>query len=176
MKRVLFLALILCILSVSACTAKAEACPSPTADTKLMTNTEDGYCLLYPAEDVIIDPYVIVANPNSAPGDMPGEAWAVINTQDAAGRTASQVADEMTAAVGPGFNITQTEIEVGGEQAIVVDGMPGQDSNRMVLIIHEGRLYTLTVMPWYPSAGSSLDKLYNTIIQSLHFMSKAAQP
>ena len=61
-----------------------------------------------------------------------------------------------------------------GGQAIVIDGLPGQDSNRMVVIARNDRLYTLTFEPWYPAAAGSgqttpLEHLYETIIKSIHF-------
>src|SRR5512133_3560808 len=68
-------------------TASANTCPTASADTKLLTNTKDGYCLLYPAEDSAALPGWVVINPNSNPGDTPGDAWVYIQAQDAAGRS-----------------------------------------------------------------------------------------
>src|SRR6266498_3180526 len=50
------------------------ACPSETADLKLFINADDGYCLLYPAEDAPNPPYLIIIHPNGMPGDVPGDA------------------------------------------------------------------------------------------------------
>ncbi|HVF25808.1 MAG TPA: hypothetical protein VNA23_07955 [Anaerolineales bacterium] len=148
------------------------ACPTPTAETKLLTNSEDGYCLLYPAEYSTTIPKYIVINPISAPGDIPGEAWLNIATADAAGRTAAQIADEAIAAVGEGFNITRFEAVVDGEQAVVVDGLPGQDSARNVFIVHNGRLYNIIFMPWLPNATepTALENLYTIAMDTLHFL------
>jgi hypothetical protein len=158
-----------------AASATTSVCPTATADTKLLTSTHDGYCLLYPAEDSAAMPGWVVINPNSAPGDVPGDAWVYIQVQDAAGKTAAAVAEEAIAAVGTGFNITKTEIAIDGDQAIVIDGLPGQDSNRIVMIERNNRLYTLTFAPWQPSAAGSgqttpLEHLYDTVIKSIHFM------
>jgi len=170
----LILVLTLSMLIQTACTTSAKACPTPTSGTKLLTNTEEGYCLLYPAEDSTSVSHFIVINPINAPGDMPGDAWVNIYMQDSGGRTATQVADAQIAAAGSGFNITKTEVEVDGEKAIVIDGLPGQDSNRLVIIVSNDRFYTLTFEPWYPSAEgigqpTSLEYLYKTIIESMHF-------
>ena len=174
-KPMLILILILTMLVQAACAPSTNACPTPTSDTKLLTNTEDGYCVLYPAESSTDLPDWIVINPISAPGDIPGDAWVNIQVQDAASRTAAQAADELITAAGTGFNITRDEIEVDGNQAIMIDGLPGQDSNRVVLIVRNERLYTLTFMPWQPgTAGTGqmtpLEHLYETIIQSIHFL------
>jgi hypothetical protein len=92
---------------------------------------------------------------------------------DAQGQTAAQAADAASAGFGEGFNITKTAIEVDGVQGVVVDGLPGQDSNRQVFIVSNGRLYQIVFEPWYPnaSAPTPLEGLYKTIIETLHFMS-----
>jgi hypothetical protein len=174
-KPISMLILMLTLLAQAACApSSASACPTPTADTKLLTNAEDGYCLLYPAEDSAEMPGFVVINPIAAAGDMPGEAWVNIQVQDAAGRTAAQVAEEAITAAGAGFNITRMEVPVDGGQAIVLDGLPGFDSNRIVITERNERLYILTFLPWRPGAAGSgqvtpLEHLYETMMQSIHF-------
>ncbi len=114
----------------------------------------------------------VVINPTSAPGDAPGDAWLNIQMQDAAGRTVAQFADEIVANAGPSFNITVEDVQVDGSPAIVVDGLPGQDSNRIVMIVHNDRLYTLTFMPWYPNAAepTPLENLYTMAMDTFHFL------
>ena len=177
-KQWLLLILTLTMLVQAACntiapTSSADVCPMGTADLKLLTNTEGGYCLLYPAEYSTDMANFIVINPITGFGDMPGDAWVSINVTDAQGQTAIQVADIASAGLGEGFNITKTNIEVDGAQGVVVDGLPGQDSNRQVFIVSNDRLYQLVFAPWYPNASAStpLEDLYTTIIETLHFMS-----
>jgi len=149
------------------------ACPSETADLKLFMNAEAGYCLLYPTEDSIGLPALIIINPNGAVGgDMPGDAWAQITVEDASGRTVAQVADEKIAEAGEGFNITRSEILIDGKQAVVVDGRPAQDPSREVFIVDNDRLYTLYFLPWDPRADwfSELEKLYSSVIASFHVL------
>ena len=114
----------------------------------------------------------VVINPISGLSDVPGEAWLNIQMQDAAGRTVAQFADEIMATVGAGFNITIEEVQVDGSPAIVVDGLPGLDSNRIVMIVHNDRLYTLTFMPWQPNAAepTPLENLYTMVIDTFHFL------
>ena len=114
----------------------------------------------------------VVINPIAGPGDVPGEAWVNIHVQDAAGRTVAQFADEVRTAAGTDFNITLLEVQVDGGPAIVVDGLPGMDSNRMVMIVRNDRLYTLTFMPWFPNAAepTPLENLFTTVMDTLHFL------
>ncbi len=74
------------------------------------------------------------------------------------------------AAAGPGFNIERTELQVDGEPAVVVDGLPGPDPWRRVFVVHEERLYTLSFQPWVPGGATALDELYTLVIESLHFL------
>ena len=147
-------------------------CPTETTDLKLFTNAEDGYCLLYPAEDTTIPPALIVIDPTGMPGDMPGNAWMQIITENASGRTAAQVADSQIAEAGEGFNITRSEILMDGKTAVVVDGLPGQDPSRKVFIVGNDRLYTFFFTPWVPNAEgfSQLEKLYTTVVDSFHLL------
>ena len=171
-KLILSLMLMLTTLAQASCSNSRDACPAPTSETKLLTNAEEGYCLLYPAEYSTTFPDQIVINPASDGGEMPGDAWLYIEITDAAGRTAAQIADEGIVALGEGFNITRFEVEVDGEQAVVVDGLPAQDSARYVFIVHNERLYNLIFMPWYPNVAepTPLENLYTMVMDTLHFL------
>ena len=153
-----------------------DACPSETVDLKLFTNADDGYCLLYPAEDTPNPPYLIIINPNGMPGDVPGDAWVQISVEKALGRTLEQVVDEQIAEAGDGFNITHDEILIDGKQAIVVDGLPGPDPWRKVFIVVNDHLYTLFFLPWAPNTAEfpQLEKLYSTTINTFHFLPPAS--
>ncbi len=151
---------------------RADGCPSETADLKLLVNIEEGYCLLYPADDVFVPLRFVVINPERRTADTPGAAWVDIMVEDATGRTAAQVADAKIAEWGEGFNITREETLVDGVPAVVVDGLPGVDSVRVVFIVSNDRLYALHFMPWFPNPNevTRLDELYKTIMDTLHFL------
>ena len=156
-------------------TEQAESCPAATADLKLLVSTEHGFCLLYPAEFTWDGARLIVLNPNGAAGDVPGEAWLLVSISEAGGQTAAQLADARIAEIGQGFEVTRTEMTIDGQQAIVVDGLPGQDSNRLVFIVSNDRLYMLAFEPWFPQDGaSSLEKLYQAVIDSIRFLPTSA--
>ena len=151
-----------------------DACPAPTGDLQVLVSDENGYCLLYPAAYSTDFQNYVVINPITGAGDVPGDAWVSITVEPAAGRTAAQVADEKIAEVGPGFNITRSDIQIDGEPAVVVDGIPGQDSSRSVFVSKNEMLYMLIFAPWYPntvdpSQPTQLEQLYSTVIETLHF-------
>lgn len=154
--------------------APEEPCPSATESLALHTAAEDGYCLLYPAEAVVVPKRFIVINPASATADTLGDAWVDIQVEPAAGRDAAQVADARIAEAGEGFGIVRSEILLGGQPAVVVDGLPAPDSWRTVFVVNDDRLYTLTFQPWFPSGDPNqptpLEKLYTTIADTLHFL------
>lgn len=152
---------------------QADGCPTEAADLKLLINSEDGYCLLYPAEHTVLPPRFIVINANKASAaDMPGDAWVGMIVEAAANRTAAQVADSQIAKWGGGSNMTRDEILVDGLQAVVVDGLPGPDPLRNVFIVSNDRLYMFYFMPWAPNANepTPIEKLYSTVIDTLHFL------
>ena len=171
-KQKLILILMLTMLAQASCSNSKGGCPTLTAETKLLTNAEEGYCVLYPAEYSATFPDHIVINPVSDGGEMPGEAWLYIAIADASGRTAAQMVDEFIAALGEGFNITRFEVIVDGEQAVVVDGLPAQVSARYVFIVHNDRLYNLIFMQWFPNAAepTPLENLYTMVMDTLHFL------
>jgi hypothetical protein len=152
-------------------------CLSPIAGTSLYTNADDGYCLLYPSRYSAQTSRFVIINPASGPGDIPGDAWVFIQVEDAAGRTAEQAVDAQMPAEMQGFNITRQSTTIDGELAFIIDGLPGQDSNRQVFIVHNDRLYTLYFVPWQPTLliggmgqRTPLEYLYNIVVQSFRFL------
>jgi hypothetical protein len=162
----------------SATATSMDVCPAETADLKLFMNAADGYCFLYPVEDVVSLPYLVIVNPNGVSGGdfLPGDALVQVNMEAASGRTAAQVADGKIAEAGEGFNITRNEILIDGKQAFVVDGLPGQDPWREVFIVGNDRLYTLFFNPWTPNAEwfPELEKLYSSVVESFHIFSSGS--
>lgn len=162
----------------------AQTCPSPSADTKLLMNEEHGYCLLHPAEyDVVYPPmeHCLASTVNSMECQFvtftlthtSTSAW--ISVDEASGRTASEVADAQIAFLGPDFNIQRADLTIDGEPAVLMDGLPGQDIVRKVVIIHNDLLYTLSFTPWDKN-DTALVNLYNTVVNSLHFLPVDLKP
>ncbi len=153
-----------------------DSCPESAADTRLLTNTRQGYCLLYPIE-------YKVEKPNQSETDL--VIGGLLNVQDprvnilveeTSGRTAEAVADEVAADVesaSPGISIERSSITLGGVEAIVLDKLPGQDVNRRVFFEYDGLLYQLTFWPADENAGDAytrMEALYEMIVNWFTFI------
>jgi hypothetical protein len=164
-------------------TAK-PSCPEPMEGTQLLMNEGHGYCLLHPTEYSVVYPPMESCLANTVnsmecqfitfTGSEGGpNAW--INVDEASGRTAGEVADAEIAFLGPDFNIERTDLTIDGEQAVLMDGLPGQDIVRKVVIVHNDLLYMLSFTPWDKN-DTALVNLYTTIVNSLHFLPVDLKP
>ena len=64
-------------------------------------------------------------------------------------------------------------IDLGGETATVLDNLPGQDINRRVIALHEGRVIDIMIArigPEYGDVGKQAEVLYTTITESFRFI------
>jgi len=200
-KRVLTPAAVIVVLALSACNAASgtvaptepptpvptvpptpistaePSCPGPRAGTQLLRHEEHGYCLLYPDGLVRVDtpPYQICLVPEG-PAMACHTAVALVEVTDAAGRSADQIADEWIAnseAEIPGIVIQRTSLTVSGQQAVVLEGLPGVASTRDIVIVQTDRLYKLTFVfpgPEDAPATERFELTYETIIDSFTFV------
>ncbi len=158
---------------------EGDSCPESAADTRLLTNTRQGYCLLYPIE-------YKVEKPNQSETDL--VIGGLLNVQDprvnilveeTSGRTAEAVADEVAADVEsafPGFSVERSSITLDGVEAIVLDKLPGQDINRQVFFEYDGLLYQLTFWPADENAGDAytrMEVLYEMIVNWFTFIPRS---
>jgi hypothetical protein len=62
-----------------------------------------------------------------------------------------------------------------GEPAVILDGMPGQDLGRVVLVGHHGRLFELTFVPDERAneAYTQMEALFASVTGSLRFLPPA---
>ncbi len=92
------------------------------------------------------------------------------------GRSAAQVADALEAEVKkamPGYAVQRINTRLGGQDAVRLDNMPGQDIGRQVVAVHGNRLYTLTFVPADPNAGQAyrqMEDLYRAVLASFAFL------
>ncbi len=97
---------------------------------------------------------------------MRGLFWLEIS--DSYNRTAEKIADqEMTSAAG--LDVGRWTVMLDGEQAVVLDGMPGQDLQRRVYVVHQQTLYILAFMPTHSenkAAEDQMEALYAAITNS----------
>jgi len=109
---------------------------------------------------------VEVMGPYAGSGPEPGLMW--VDVTEAEGRSAEEVANEEVAAVG-GLNPPRYTVTLGGEEALVLDGMPGQDAVRKVYIVHAGKLYRLSFSPYRSdnvTANDQMEALYAAVTSS----------
>src|SRR3990170_2083322 len=118
------------------------SCPDPTEGTQLLRNEAMGYCLLFPADYIRVDPlpYEVCLVPGE-PYLLCHNAVAFFNVEDAAGRSLSQVADENNARYG--IIDEPSSQTIAGEEAILFPEVAGQATARVVIAVHDDRLYSL---------------------------------
>jgi hypothetical protein len=149
------------------------ACPDAVEGTKLLIREAVGYCLLYPEGYIEIEtvPTTVCLVPD---GPTMGchNTNLIIEVEDAGGRTVGEIADEIVADTQteiPGIQIRRTNLSIAGEEAVVLEGLPGVASSRHVLLVHEDRRYELIFVPWDETDENfaKLGLLYNTVVNSL---------
>ncbi len=130
----------------------------------LFSSDRLGLCFSYP-QGYTQMPYndtVEIASPDLPGTDTKGLFWLEIS--DSYNRTAEKIADQdMTYAVN--LSVGRSTVTLGGEQAVVLDGMPGQDLVRRVYIVRQQTLYILTFSP-----TRSEDKAVSDQMEALYAM------
>ena len=158
--------------------ADAAACPTPVGDAQLLVNAEDGYCLIYPADYVV---------EQTEPGSTSIVLGSIMNhtdprvgieVSDAQGRTPEEIGDQFMADYAPGFAVARGTTTVGGVEALVLDNLPGQDLNRRVVVLHNGRLYSFFFTPLGETeeARAALEAFYQGVLASFRFLDGAPLP
>lgn len=148
-----------------------ESTPVQTSvnDTaELFSSDRLGLCFSYPqgyTQDPSTDT-VEIAAPDLPGTDTKGLFWPEIS--DSYDRTAKKIADqEMTYATG--VDVGRWTATLGGEQAVVLDGMPGQNLQRRVYVVHQQTLYILAFWPARSEnkeAGDQMEALYTAVMSS----------
>ncbi len=131
----------------------------PSAEPLWSYSSEElGLCFSYPPGYMRLaksDTVEIVA-PDISGTDTKAIFWLEIS--DAYDRTAEVIADQdlSTAA---GVDVGRSTLTLGGEQAVVLDGMPGQDLQRRVYVVHQQTLYMLGFMPTRSGNQAATDQV-----------------
>ena len=104
--------------------------------------------------------------PDLPGSDVRGLFWLEIS--DAYDRTAEVIAEQdMTYAAG--LDVGRWTVTLDGEQAVVLDGMPGQDLQRRVYVVRGQTLYVLAFMPTRSenkAASEQMEALYDAVTSS----------
>jgi len=134
---------------------------------ELFASDELGFCFSYPQGNTLLPesvPVEIVA-PELTGTDLRAIFWLEIS--DAYDRTAEVIANQdITTA---GVEVDQWNLTLDGEPAVALDGMPGQDLQRRVYVVHQGTLYVLAFMPTRSentAANDQMEALYAAITTS----------
>ena len=158
------------------------ACPLPSGDTALNVNREDGYCLLYPsAFSAQIDT------------EQPGKALVLLGKPQEAGPKMQEIlTPRLTIALnGPpegmdgrtyaakwiemfaqGAEVEQQDATIGGQPAVVANGLPGFVPQRSAFVVTPDARYTITVFPkpeLVPDLADQTSQVWDTVTSSIVF-------
>lgn len=155
-------------------------CPELVENSTLYTNEVAGYCLLLPAGYSLLE-----INPEAAENEMAfyvdtiqdaSHARLWIKATDANGRSLEEITNAHEAEIEtalPGFDVMWSfGYMLDGLAANQFDQVPGQDLSRQVMMVNNGRLYTLIFTPDDPSADAYTDMqtLYDIVMDSFSFL------
>jgi hypothetical protein len=190
MKRTLsFTFVVIAMFILSACTkviSPTNTAPndvlSPTEQipesTPVQTNTTEpmesfssdklGICFSYPQGYSQI-PYgdtVEIVGPGLPGSELRAIFW--LEKSEAFDRTTEVIADQELTIAGI-TNAGRWSITLDGEPAVVLDGMPGQDLQRRVYVVHQQSLYVLAFMPTLSgnkAVNDQMEALFSAITDS----------
>jgi hypothetical protein len=148
-----------------------ESEPAQTSEiepAELFSSDQLGLCFSYPRGYTQIPntESVEITAPDLPDSNVKGLFWLEINDSD--NRTAEMIADQdMTYAAG--LSVGRWTVTLGGEQAVVLDGMPGQELQRRVYIVRQQTLYILAFWPARSenkAASDQMEALYAAVTSS----------
>ena len=161
--------LLFVIFLLTACgTATQPVQTSENEPTESFSSEKLGFCFSYPKaySQIPNNDMVEIVAPDLPGTDAKGLFW--IETSDSYNRTAEEIADqEMTYATG--MDVGRWTSTLGGEQAVVLDGMPGQDLQRRMYVVHQQTLFILAFMPTRSentAESGQMESLYSTVTNS----------
>ena len=148
----------------------AEALPG----TKQLLYAAQGVCFLYP------DHYDVFQGED---GSLTLFVNSLLNTEAPLASLSFESLDGRTDLVSdylPDIDlatVTLPTVDLGGEIAIVLDALPGQDTNRRILATHGERVINIMIArigPDYGAVGEQAEALSSTIVESFHFIGMEA--
>lgn len=140
-----------------------------TVPDQVVINAPLDYCFAYPQGFTLLinGSQVEVMGPYSGVGGVvAGMVW--IDVADAPGRTALDIANEEVNAV-VGISPLRSTVRLGGEEALVLEGLPGQELIRKIYIVHNGLLYTFNFSPYESAndtANAQTENLFTSVTSS----------
>ncbi len=136
--------------------------------TESFSSDQLGLCFSYPQgyQQIPSGDSIEIASPDLPGSGVKGLFWLEIS--NAYGRSAETIAAQ-DMALAAGADIGRSTIMLGGQPAVVLDGMPGQDLQRRVYVVREPTLYVLAFMPTRSqdqAASEQMDTLYAEVTSS----------
>ena len=159
---------------VSETVTAEDECLAPKSEQQAITSEAFGFCVLLPADFSYEEPSA--TNANLFIGSMMDVAQPklMIEVTDAGGRTAAEAAEALLAEFPADMGIQRTFGDtLGYEVAERLDGVPGQDLSRVLLAVHDDRLYRLTFVPADPAQTAvyaAMEELFDMVLQSWRFL------
>lgn len=149
--------------------AAVANCPAERDSTQQVIDARRGFCLLIPEDYTIF---------NTSPNEIVIAKGSLLNVTEprlsvsvigAGARTAEQAADDIVASM-PGFDLEWSTVNIAGQEAVVLDNVPGQDLMRRVLLVHNGRLFDLA---FSPADHEQLAAFYQAIVDDFNLLEAA---
>jgi hypothetical protein len=147
-------------------------------DLKVQVDRAAGYCFAYPERyhydaQPMFNVMAVQGPPVGSSTEPVSAAFYVETSPAAAGQSLEQQVDsflkDFTAA--DPVSLGRTALTLDGEDAILVDQIPGYLSWRIVFAIHDGVLYRLMYWPVdVPEVKTDLEELYQTTLNSFAFI------
>lgn len=147
-------------------------CAEPTAGTHQLIYAAKGVCFLYP------ETFDVFQSEN---GSLTLYVRSLLNTEAPLATVSFEPVDDRTMFerykefLPPDFNldVQPPTINLGGETAVILDNLPGQDLNRRVVTVHDGTLVDIMIArigPDYGAVGEQAEALYTMITGSFQFI------
>jgi hypothetical protein len=148
-----------------------ESTPVQTSvnDTaEFFSSDQLGVCFSYPQgyTQVPDSDAVEIAAPDLPGSEVKGLFWLEIS--DAYNRTAEKIADQDMTSLS-GLNIGRWTVTLDSEPGVVLDGVPGQELQRRVYVVHQQTLYILAFWPTLSknkAASDQMESLYTAVTNS----------
>lgn len=135
----------------SAFVERLAACPAGEDGNAPYLNVINAYCLTYPnrfsLQEAFSQNLITLRGPATEAGsEAPRASLTVQMIGQASGRSLEQVVDEVTAEYS-NLPLTRSEATLGGEPAVVVEGIPGVAGNRQLWAMHNGAIFHWVLSP-----------------------------
>jgi len=154
-------------------------CPRGGVGKALLTNEEDGFCLLFPDDFSLRD--------DEAPGIVgfygppldeslePVMASLYVSSREpAGGKTVEQIADERRAAYeGTGIELKITPASLDSQPAIIIQGQGETARTLQIITVYNNRIYSITVTPYdqaFPQASEDVQRAWDLALESFKFI------